>query len=103
MGRTKDTDTKFSEVQSLSFSPDGQNLAVVKFDARDANVPFKFYLADACRTVSVVDVPKGRVSHVIEQAKKPGNQGPGFHLDGRFGDSVAFDADGTSLLLLEFG
>jgi hypothetical protein len=45
---------KFVTVSDLAFSPDGQRLAVVKRNARDANVPLKCYLADVWQTVSVL-------------------------------------------------
>lgn len=89
--------TKYRYVTKLDFSPDGEWLAITMYNWRRANVRFKRYAADICRTVKVVSLEQ-EASFIVEQDLIRGNQGPFFGA--RKGSSVAFAPDGRSLYLL---
>ncbi len=98
-----DSPRRFEKVSCLVFSPDGEHLAVAKHDARDANTPLKRYLADVCRTVSVLHVPSLDSETVIEQDFRRGNQGPAFRTYRYVGNALAFLPDSKTLAVLELG
>ena len=94
--------TRYSMIGSLDFSSDGKQLAVARYDARDACVTLKCYKADVSRTISIVDVQSGSVVDIVERALKPGNQGPAFRLYRQGRQAVAFGAESDSLFVQDF-
>lgn len=94
------------KISCLAFSPDGTRLAVARNEARKARrprVPSKKYLADVCRTVSILRVPSLQTETVIERDYRAGNQGPAVDLFRFPGNSLAFRQDPGELALLESG
>ena len=89
-----------NHIHSLAFSPDGQQLAVVRIDSELVYVPYTIHLANLARTVSLVDVHWGTVKLVVPKDFVPGDRGTGERYMGQ--DAVAFDAAGKSLLVRDF-
>jgi WD40 repeat protein len=71
---------RFSMIESLSFSSDDSAIAVAKLSARDAQTPWKLYIADVSRTISWLDAATGKSRGQIHQDFRPGNCGPAFAL-----------------------
>src|SRR5437870_3530004 len=67
----------YSSVYSIRFSPDGKNLAVGRYSARDAGVPFKCYVANVSNTLLLVDAQTLSNTRTILHEFHEGNQGPG--------------------------
>jgi WD40 repeat protein len=88
----------YNEVNYLAFSTDGTKLAAVLFNARDAGVPLKGYVADVSRAVALLDTATLTLSAVVQHQFLEGNQGP---FLGR-GTVVEFNQDGTCLDVLEW-
>lgn len=87
-------------ISSLSFSPDGKWLAASAYNWRGANVPFKAYVADVCRTIELMNTTElKRVQ--VHQETLWGNQGPGFSLM-RY-TSLGFSPDSKTLSITPFG
>jgi len=70
--------TRFSMIETLSFSSDGSRILVTKLTARDAQTPMKLYKSNVARTISWLDSSSGLDRGVIHQDFKPGNSGPAF-------------------------
>lgn len=70
--------TRYSMVESLSFSSDDSRILVTKLTARDAQTQGKAYKSNVARTVSWLDASTGEVRGVIHRDFKPGNSGPAF-------------------------
>ena len=85
-----------NQVNYLAFSSDGTKLAAVLFNARDAGVPLKLYVADVSRAVALLDTATLTMSAVVQHQFLEGNQGP---FLGR-GTVVEFNQDGTCLDVL---
>ncbi len=76
--QTEGCGTRYSTIETLSFSSDGLQIVVTKLTARDSRTPMKAYKSNLARTVSLVDTATGRSLGVIHQDFKPGNSGPAF-------------------------
>lgn len=63
-------------VSAIAISPDGSLLAAGMYNSRDAQVPFKGYNADVCRTVKMFPLDHPGAGVVIDQEMRLGNQGP---------------------------
>jgi|GEM_PF-6456691 len=63
-------------VSAIAMSPDGNLLAAGMYNSRNAQVPFKHYDADVCRTVKVFSLDRPEHGVVIAQEMRLGNQGP---------------------------
>jgi WD40 repeat protein len=89
-------------ISGLSFSHDGELLAVARLDAREAQTPGKLYWANVCRTVSLLDVEHATTRQVLEQDLRSGDQGPAFHLLHPY-TSLIFTRESDTLYVPEFG
>lgn len=78
--QTEGCGTRYTMIETLSFTSDDSQIAVTKLSARDARTPFKFYKANVARTVSWLNVADGENRGLIHQDFKPGNSGPAFQL-----------------------
>lgn len=92
---------RYSKVTGIAFSPCSTELVVARFDGRDAQVRFKAYLTNVCRTVSQLDAETGATRRLFEQDLRRGNKGPAFRFRNPKTD-LLFAGDGT-LVLSEFG
>jgi WD40 repeat protein len=100
--RSEGCGARMLRVSDVEFSPDGRRLAVARHDGRDARVPFKGYLANVSRTISVMDVASLSGKQVVEQRLKFGNQGPAFGIFRYAAPSLVFPSD-DCLLVTGFG
>lgn len=83
-------------VNGVVFSPDGKTLAAGMYNSRDAQVQWKHYAADVCRTVELFSVETGESNQIVDQEMRLGNQGP-LH---RLTPAVAFLNAGRYLAVL---
>ena len=100
--QTEGCGSRYTQIESVAFSPDESQLLVSRLDARDSRTPMKFYKADVSRTVSVIDLSDGSTSAILDQQLKSGNQGAAFGLWWHSRTSVDFVADG-SVVIQAFG
>ena len=70
--------TRYSTIETLSFSSDDSRILVTKLTARNARTPGKIYKSNLARTVSWVDTLTGAGRGMVHQDFKPGNSGPAF-------------------------
>jgi WD40 repeat protein len=95
--------TRYAMLGSLEFSPDGKQLLVVRYDARDSNVRGKGYKSDISRTISILDVESGSVIAIVEQTLQLGDHGPAWELFREGRKSAAFGEEIGTVLVDEFG
>ncbi|KLU05952.1 G-protein beta WD-40 repeat protein [Rhodopirellula islandica] len=76
--QTEGCGTRYSTIETLSFSSDDSQILVTKLTARDARTPMKRYKSNLARTVSWVDTSTGAGRGTVHQDFKPGNSGPAF-------------------------
>lgn len=76
--QTEGCGTRYSTIETLSFSSDDSRILVTKLTARDARTPMKLYKSNLARTVSWVDTSTGASRGMVHQDFKPGNSGPAF-------------------------
>lgn len=67
---------RFHVVNQVTFSPDGRWLAACSYSGRNAGVPFKHYVADVCRKVTLIKLDDVSHRKVIAEETRYGNQGP---------------------------
>jgi WD40 repeat protein len=79
----------YNNVNLVAFSPDGKQLAISHYSARDANVPLKGYVANESITVALIDTATLANAATVKHEFRKGNQGPGLH-HWRY-TSLAFD------------
>ncbi len=72
--------TRYTMIETLSFTSDGSRIAVTTLNARDARTPLKFYKSNVARTISWLNATDGVNRGLIHQDFKPGNCGPAFRL-----------------------
>lgn len=69
-------DQTYNSVNRLTYSPDGTKLVVSIFQARDAGVFGKCYVANVSRYVALFDTATLNVSATVQHQYLPGNRGP---------------------------
>ncbi len=84
----------YNNVRYLTFSPDGEKLAIVHFRARDAGVRLKRYVADVTKSIELVDTATLSNLTIVDFTFRKGNQGPA--LSGPYG-TVMFSSDSKYL------
>lgn len=78
--QTEGCGTRYTMIETLSFTSDDSRIAVTKLNARDARTPLKFYMANVARTISWLNASDGVNRGLIHQDFKSGNRGPAFQF-----------------------
>ena len=99
--------TRYTLIETISFSSDSSRIVATRLTARDARTPMKFYKSNVARTLSWMDSATGEKLGVIHQDFKPGNAGPAFRhwhvgrtsvICNPVNDRIAFSAFGGGAL-----
>ena len=76
--QTEGCGSRYTLIETISFSSDSSRIVATRLTARDARTPLKFYKSNVARTLSWMDSATGEKLGVIHQDFKPGNSGPAF-------------------------
>ena len=76
--QTEGCGTRYTLIETISFSSDGSRIVATHLTARDARTPMKRYKSNVARTISWLDSTTGANRGIIHQDFKPGNSGPAF-------------------------